>query len=386
MKNILIISLEYPPQIGGIATYVHSLAESLGGNNITVLASRKIEGGYTGESITNWDRSVSYNVERKKLLSGKFMWPRWLRLCFIASRVAKNRGAELVMIHHTLPIGYIGFFLKKFYGIPYIVFSHGTDIIVGSKSRRKRSLSRLVTRNAEAIFFNSQSLRSRYLQIYPEFEMKSSVLYPAPDKSFLSSPNENELEDIRNKYALHGKRVILSVARIVHGKGFEELTEMMPDILKKIPNLVWIIVGDGANKKKVMDMVRERDLQNVVRFTGKLPHHTVHKFYYLSDLFVLLTHPYQGFEEGLGLVYLESAATGTPVVAGRSGGVDEAVLDGVTGLVVDVDSDRTIGDTIVNLLQDTDRMRTMGEAGRQRIIQDFTWEEEIAKLYKYISN
>jgi phosphatidyl-myo-inositol dimannoside synthase len=383
MKRTLTVSLEYPPQIGGIATYVHNLVSALDPQSSFLLAPREIGDGYTGEDIRDWDSSVAYSVTRERLLSS-IMWPRWLRLCRILSRIVRDRSIDLVMVHHALPVGYAALFVKRFRRVPYILFSHGTDIAEGGKSAWKRRMVRMVATGAEALVFNSQSLKRRFLEIYPQFESKSIVMYPCPERSFLERPPQEEINDIIHKYALEGKRVIMSMARIVPGKGFHKLVRMMPDILKKIPNLVWIIIGDGPAKQDILEMIQAENLQNVVRFAGKVPHTTVRKFYYLSDLFILLTHPYQGMEEGLGLVFLEAAATGTAVVAGKSGGVEEAVISDETGLVVDVDSDMQIDEEIIELLNDDVRRNKYAEQARARIISDFTWEKELQKLLNYL--
>jgi phosphatidylinositol alpha-1,6-mannosyltransferase len=178
---------------------------------------------------------------------------------------------------------------------------------------------------------------------------------------------------------------MLSVSRLADGKGFPHLVRMMPDIIKKAPHVVWMIVGDGPKKELILEEIQKRNLQNVVRFVGQVPHEAMRVYYYLADLFVLLTHPDEGKEEGLGLVFLEAAAAGLPVIAGRSGGVEEAVLDGKTGMVFDLQAQaREIPAAIGDLLKDTAREKELGENAQARIRSNFQWEYQIDKLRPWL--
>lgn len=88
--------------------------------------------------------------------------------------------------------------------------------------------------------------------------------------------------------------------------------------------------------------------------------------------------------EGLGIVYLEASACGLPVVAGESGGAPDAVIEGVTGLVVDGTNNTEITDAIVSLLNDSERAKSMGTAGRQWIVEKWRWEIWSAQFNKLL--
>ena len=109
------------------------------------------------------------------------------------------------------------------------------------------------------------------------------------------------------------------------------------------------------------------------------------KYFYVADLFALLTHPDEGREEGMGLVFLEAGACGLPSVAGKSGGVGEAVYDGQTGVVVDIyRGDKSVANAIVDLLKDPIKLKTMGEQAKLRAQYDFKWESQLAKLKQWL--
>jgi len=91
------------------------------------------------------------------------------------------------MIHHVLPGGYAGVAAKLFKKVPFLLFSHGTDLIAGTHARWKRAMVARIARRAEQVIFNSESLKRRFLRVLPQFEKKSMVLYPCPETAFLIS-------------------------------------------------------------------------------------------------------------------------------------------------------------------------------------------------------
>jgi phosphatidylinositol alpha-1,6-mannosyltransferase len=377
MKKILLATLEFPPHIGGIATYTEQFARSLPPEKVCVYAPET-----SGDRA--YDEHEAYTIIRKKPFFFLW-WPRWIRTILQFLAIVKKEQIEIIAVNHVLPLGYAAWVVKKIKKIPYIILSHGTDVIYATaRPWKKKMLTRLVS-DAEQVVFNSESLKRRFLEHLPDYASKSTVLYPCPDVSLLAPPDASEVEELRRTLALQGKKVILSVSRLDRGKGFQHLVHALPDILKKEPHTVWVIVGDGSKRSEIFEAVQKLSLQNVVRFVGAVPHHELQKYYHLADVFVLLTHRTGDREEGLGLVFLEAAAAGIPVVAGASGGVGEAVVDGVTGRVFDVSREAgRVVDAIVELLGDEEMQQTLGEAGKKRIQDIFQWKKQLTHLEPWV--
>lgn len=372
MKKTLVITLEFPPTIGGIATYVDNLAKNLESEKMIVLASLLRPGKKEADR--------SYTIQRSPLLYPMFIWPRWAKLFFIVRHIVKKEKIEQIMVHHVLPAGYVALLMKKFSRIPFTVFFHGTDVFMASRTPWKKNKLRMIVNHAERLVFDSNSLRQRFLQLFPQLESKTAIVYPCVDPAFLENPSPEQIDELRHRYALVGKRVLLSVARLADGKGFFHIIRYLPALLRQVPNLVWVIVGDGPRKSEILAELQKQNLQHVVRFVGEVAHDQLPPYYALADVFVLLTHPNHGREEGFGLVFLEAGALGIPVVAGQGGGVTEAVLHEHTGLVVDSNNEQAVVEAIVRLLKNPEQGKAMGVRAQQRIEEEFQWSEQVKKL------
>ena len=295
----------------------------------------------------------------------------------ILSIVEKEKIAK-IYVHHALPAGYVAYLLKKFKKIPYTLFFHGTDLELGIKNK-KNKLKKIIAA-ADKIVVNSNFLRDKFKAGFEDLGKEPVVIYPGADSVFFKVIPEMELKKLKSQLALEGKSVIITVARMAEGKGFPHLIRLLPKILEKAPNLVWLIVGDGPKKDFIVSAIQKNYLQNVVRFIGKVPYTELPKYYQISDLLVLLTHPDEAAEEAWGMAFVEAAACGLPVVAGRSGGVEEAVKNLSTGLIVDVYQDMSIISAVIELLRNKDYAKRMGEAGRERVMREFNWNEQLKKL------
>lgn len=380
MKKTLIITLEYPPQVGGIATYVKNLATSLSLENTVVLApSLKHDEEASAESVSQ------VKIIRANLLSN-FVWPHWLKLYWQVRKIVKQEKIELLMVHHVLPVGYIALLIKFFHNVPYLIFSHGTDIAAASRKPWKRRMVKIICKHAWQIITNSESLARRFKLNFSEFSNQVTVLYPGPEKIFFDSADQPTVTAIAEKLAIAGRPTIISVARMVDGKGFPHLTRIIKQVADKAPSLSWLIIGQGPKLPEIVTEVQKNNLQNIVRFIGEVPHDQLPNYFHTSTVFALLTHPDNGFEEGLGLVFLEAAATGLPCVAGKSGGVEEAIVHGKTGFVFDVYRDQAaIVESLLLLITDPQLAQRMGAAGRERVSTEFNFANQIKKLQSFLN-
>lgn len=160
----------------------------------------------------------------------------------------------------------------------------------------------------------------------------------------------------------------------------------MPKILSVIPESHYLIVGDGPYKEELLKIVDQLDLNANVTFAGPKPHCEIADYFALCDVFAMVSRDTSkkgeltGFGESFGIVYLEANSFGKPVVAGRSGGVPDAVLHGQTGLLVDPYSPVEATEAILYLLCNPDQAKRLGETGKKRALTEFTGKVAAEKL------
>lgn len=377
MKKLLMITLEYPPQLGGLATYASTLADALPADQLTVLAPPHRE-------APSWDAGEAYRIIRKKLLYPAWIWPRWLRMFFAAARIVLEEKTERILVHHALPSGYAALLCRRFWGVPYLVFYHGSDLQTALLSPWKRQRLKSVARRAEMNVFDSQFLLQKFVQAFPELVGKGVVIPPGLEPFFFSDPDDATVEDLRDRFALRGRRVVLSIGRLAEGKGFPHLVRIFQKVVEKVPDAVLLIAGDGPKRDLIAERIEKAGLQNVIRLVGRIEREELPALYRLADVFALLTHANEGREEGFGLVFAEAGAMGVPVVAGRCGGVEEVVAHEETGLIVNTYMDDEVAASIVRLLTDTETAKRFGERGRERAKELFRIDQVVERLRPWL--
>jgi phosphatidylinositol alpha-1,6-mannosyltransferase len=186
---------------------------------------------------------------------------------------------------------------------------------------------------------------------------------------------------VRNRYGLGDRPLVVSVSRLVRRKGQDILLRAWRDVLDAVPDAALLIVGDGP-MRRALTATAERDYSGSVAVTGPVSAEQLPGYYAAADLFVLpCRDDRQGLQsEGLGLTALEAAATGLPVVIGRSGGSAASVQAGHTGVVVDATTPGPVASAVVALLCDPELARRMGTAGRQWVEQCWSWEAAATRL------
>jgi phosphatidylinositol alpha-1,6-mannosyltransferase len=372
MKKTLLITFEFPPYIGGIATYVQHFARTVDPSALVVLTTPHAEAAET-------DKQEGYTIVRTPFLFPRFIWPRWLRLYVTVRSIIKQHAIEQIHVHHVLPVGYIAWLFRK--KCSYLIFAHGTDITRLQDYPRKRYVSARVFAAATQVIVNSTSLKDRVVALFPEVSNKTTIIYPCPNPALLVPPSADILDKLTSSLALEGKQVVLTVSRFDEGKGIPQMVRTIAHILPSHPNLVWLLIGDGKKRDEVLALIQKYSLQNVVRYLGSIPQAELIPYYYIADVFSLLTHPDSSRkDEGLGIVFLEAAAAGLPIVAGNSGGTAEAVLHTKTGLVVNTYNQEEVSGAISRLLRDTTLARELGDAAKIRISSKFQWDIQIDRI------
>jgi phosphatidylinositol alpha-1,6-mannosyltransferase len=171
-------------------------------------------------------------------------------------------------------------------------------------------------------------------------------------------------------------RVILSVGGLVPRKGHDMVIRALPEILRRCPDTTYLIVTSDRRSYGDLDkLARSVGVRERVVVAYDLPTRDLPRIYALCDVFAMPSRDRLELcdVEGFGIVFLEANACGKPVVGGRSGGIADAIVDDVTGLLVDPQDPADTARAIIRLLQDADMACRMGSRGRARVVNQFTW-------------
>jgi len=183
-----------------------------------------------------------------------------------------------------------------------------------------------------------------------------------------------DTRDLAEQLNVQNKKVILSICRLVPRKGLDLVIKAVAELVKKRKDIVYLIGGTGPDDKKLQSLVSEYELENHVRFLGRIPDHKMAAYYSLGDVFVMPARNEPPDVEGFGIVFLEANSCGTPVIGSKTGGIPDAVVHGETGFLIDNNNLVQLINYLEELLSNPELARSMGAKGRERILQKATWD------------
>ncbi|MDI6840246.1 MAG: glycosyltransferase family 4 protein [bacterium] len=376
MHKILLVTLDFPPIVGGISTYLYSVIKALSHYEVIVVTPMT-------QGAFKFDREQDFKIYRTK----KFYF-RKLTLLFLYWKIiliAIKERIRVIYCGHILT-GVPALLLKLFTNRAYIVVIYGIEVT----DRKIGKLLNLVFNNATCIITVSNFIENYLVGIGVD-SSKIIVIHPCVDTERFN-PYINPV-NLRRRHCLENEKVILTVSRLATSeryKGHDTVLKALPHILKEVPNLVYIIVGDGDDRKRLQDLATNLGLSNNILFTGFVSEEELPMYYALCNVFVMPSQEIKnktGLKaEGFGIVYLEASVCGKPVIGGRSGGVSDALIDGVTGLLVNPFDEQEIAAAIIKLLTDKELADRIGEAGCERVLREFNIQVLANKLVDVLSS
>ncbi len=371
MKSLL-LTIEFPPQIGGISNYYANLVKYWD-NNIVVLCQKQKD-----------DRKFLYfsnkKVYKRKLINNKLPFLKWLPSFYYLYKIIKKEKINFILVGQILPLGTVAWLMSKMFCFDYIVIIHGMDIAYSQKKWWKRYLAKKVIVNSKKIITNSNYVKD----IVKKIANKKEIIVVNPGIDYYNLKDKEYKKIINNlklKYNLQNKKILLSIGRLVKRKGFDLTLKALPKVLKKVQNLVYIIIGDGPDKDRLFKIAQENSIDSVI-FLGAISDNEKWALLKLCNIFIMPSRNIDGDFEGFGIVYLEANLVGKPVIAGNSGGVRDIVKHKVNGLLVNPESVDDISEAIIKLAQDENLSKKLGNTGRANAIEKFNWKKQIKKIYQ----
>jgi phosphatidyl-myo-inositol dimannoside synthase len=380
-KSCLLITNIFPPAVGGSSQVYAALAAFAEGDVVVLTSSFDHETGRERSGWRDFDRQAVYPVHRLKcirpFLRSAYSRAGLYRFHEIASALmlitktvllAFRYRVKAICIADDETVGWLAAPSRYFLLRRTLIYCHGDDLSCEEKaiSRRRRWLrlaDRIVSANqyAESLLINRFCISPKKIVLIQN-GVDLASFYPGP------SP-----VSLMQKYGLAGRRVLVTVTRLVPRKGVDKVLEALPAVAQSFPNVLYLIVGDGPQRTELQETAQKLRVADLVKFIGRVEHSGTRDFYNAAELVLLPNREEDGESDGLPLVFLEANACAKPVIGGRAGGTAEVIRDGENGIVVDGLDVEAVGSAICDLLGNDDRRNAMGQKGF-RMAQSWGWE------------
>jgi len=358
--EIALLTLEFPPRIGGMQQYLYELCRRLGNEcNLTVVHPTGDPSQFIGEpfqlvSLAKYGsgHTSSRTQSSKPPGSGyQMIWP-------LARQLAKLRP-HLTIVGHAHPRLLLPAALRRG---RYIALAYGNDFEAAQLRWHAPFFNRLLARAHSLVTISHANARRLQDLRLPAPE----ILYPGTHPDRFVPPASPPTRP----------PILLTVARLVPRKGIDTVLHALPPLLDRSPDLQYWIVGNGPARASLAHQSQELGLTHAVRFMDGVSDSELPDIYRRATVFVMPSRAdyHAGSVEGFGIVYLEASASGLPVVAARSGGAAEAVLENETGLLVPPDDPPALAEALLRLLNDAEMRHRMGRAGRRWVEREMNWD------------
>jgi len=379
MARVLLVTNDFPPRRGGIQSYLQNLVDGLvatGEHTLTVYAPK-----WRGADEFDAAASASgYDVVRHPTT---LMVPEPTVALRMRKLIARD-DVDTVWFGAAAPLALLAPLARDAGARRVIASTHGHEV-GWSMLPLARTALRRIGNDTDIVTFISQYTRGRFASAFgPKAALEH--LSPGVDVDRFE-PDSVARAELRARYGLGGRPVVVCVSRLVPRKGQDMLIRALPAIRQRVDGAALVIVGGGPYRDSLRRLAHGFGVAEHVVFTEGVPGDELPAHHAMADVFAMPCRTRgSGLDvEGLGIVYLEASATDVPVVAGRSGGAPESVRDGETGLVVDGWDVGAIAAAVGDLLADPDRAAAMGAAGRNWVVDDWQWKTKSARLSQLLA-
>ena len=367
-KKIIIISTEFPPGPGGIGSHAYSLTEALSnkGWEMDVFTC----GDYSSkQTIVDFDRKQSFKIHR-------FRRKGWLtyfyRLYDVAHYIRKQRGGEIVIVSGKFSL-WIGLWLRLrfFYRDLHILgILHGSEVnLPGLLGKKFTHLSMMACNQLVAVSHYTAS-------IIPAWIRKSKNISIIPNGIDCQRMDRKLTESV--PLNLQGSPILLTVGGVTPRKGQHRVIRALPEIIRSYPQACYHIVGLPIYQKQFEELAIQCGVQEHIVFHGVCPTwEKLTEYYKAADLFMLLSENQKnGDVEGFGIVALEAVFFSLPVIGATGCGIDDAIDDGRSGILVNGDNATEICNAMTKILADKSSFKQRSKVWAEQhdwniVIEDF---------------
>jgi len=359
MKTVL-ITFEFPPLVGGVENYYKNLAD-------------------------HWpEEFIVLDNHDNKLLNKKLLFFKWLPSLKVIFSTLKTLKPDWLIVGDILPLGTATWLISFFISFKYAVILHGLDFSKATNSSWKRFLSKRILKTAKIIIC-ANSRTAELVIAFIGSDKKVKIVNPGIN----SQPpiiRPELMTGLRSNYDLTGKQVLLSIGRLIKRKNVADVLMVLPEILQTNPKLCYIILGNGPEEDNIKKLINDEELKGKAWLLNDVSDEEKWAWLELCDVFVMPTKEINGDYEGFGIVYLEANLLAKPVIATRSGGVSDAVIDGLNGRLIEPGDATGLKQAIIELTTNQALSTQLGEQGKARALNDFLWTKQVQKIYDLLKS
>ena len=389
MRKALLLTEIFPPATGGSARWFWEIYSRLPCDRVCVAA-----GGRAGDRAFDGTNDLAVLRLPLSLRDTGFASWRGLRgyyqLVRSIYRICRERQIEVVHCGRCLPEGWIGWLLYKLHGIPYICYAHGEEVKLPTSpsdsgvmsSRQHRFMASRSLRSSSLVIANSANTQNILRDEWNIPAEHLRILHPGVDTKRFCPVARGE--DVRQMLGWSGRRVILTVGRLQKRKGHDRMIRALLQVRQSVPNVLYAIIGEGAERQQLESLTYELGVGEQVRFHGEVSDDIMTHCYQQCDLFVLPNRQVGSDIEGFGMVLLEAQACGKPVIAGASGGTSETMCAD-SGAVIACEESDLLAELVARWLSDEQKLAEMGRAARRWVVNRFDWSSLAEQAHKTLT-
>ena len=372
------------PVVSGSSTQSASLSRELArlGHKPFVITARIEKSSPPYEEI---DEVPIYRIPAIRLprlpISMNFPWLSYTFRPGNLSRISEifyRHRPEVIHLHnHMFDLGFSAVLMRKRFGLPLVITLH-------TMIRHSRRIYNMILYPADRVFLRYAVVNRAQMLICPDVNIEKYAREAFPGNrrvlvpygiTIPGEPDDGALQELRDKYHLNGKRVILSLGHVIELRDRRELISTLPSIRKAIPNVVVLIVG-AESTEKPRRLAMQLGVEDSVIFAGPVPHQQIKNYLALADLEMHLFYQDVSENMSLGIASLEAMAAGKLILAwANENTYGRGILrDGSNIVFVDPNEPTRLAQTIIDLLLDHQKRRQIGERASQTMREHFSWE------------
>jgi len=377
----LLLTFDFPPMGGGIARWMEEIALRYPAGELIVSTGAMPGSDRTDARYPNRVDRLGVPARRLKTLQGLVQWSRR-----VTSIIAEHK-AGFIWCGNLRPAAYPAKWAHERSGTPYGVIVHGGDLLAlrvnYRESRIKRAAARTLLGTAEVLVAGSRWTHDLACDVFRELGLAERTgrvrVVPLGTDPELFHP-ELDPRAFTDAHGLPAGRWLVTVARLVPHKGIDTTIRALALLAPRFPDLRYLVVGRGPERAAFEALAREADVGDRVRFLTEVVDADLPFAYALGTVYVGVSRQTAKDVEGFGISLLEAQASGKPVVAGRSGGMPDAVHEGKSGLLADPEDAASVATAIAEFLDDPARAEQFGRAGRDEVVRFYNWPRVVADL------